>query len=161
LGSDQLYREAGYVGLSRARLSNELFIVAAEGGKEMEISLENLVRDLQSSRAQSLAMDRGRAATPAEPQNQTSVAKRALLADPPAWAIEALGPLPLERSERQRWAEGTNHLASYRDDYGITSTDDALGPRPFDVTQRRAWEVARLAVLENQRSLEIERGLAI
>jgi hypothetical protein len=27
--------------------------------------------------------------------------------------------------------------------------------------QRRAWEVAQLALLDHQRSLEIERGLAI
>jgi ATP-dependent exoDNAse (exonuclease V) alpha subunit len=161
LGSDQLYREAGYVGLSRARLSNELFVVSSEAGREMESPLDDLVRDLQSSRAQSLAMDQGNAGTPSERQRQAIVTKRALVADPPAWAVEALGPVPLERSERQRWAERADHLSSYRDAYGITDTTDALGPRPADLNQRRAWEVARLAVLENQRSLAIERGLAI
>lgn len=121
----------------------------------------DLVRNLQSSRAQSLAMDQRPSGTPVERQSQAAAAKRALLADPPAWAVEALGPVPLEHSERQRWAEQANHLASYRDAYGITGTTDALGPRPADLAQRRAWEVAQLAILENQRSLEIERGLAI
>jgi ATP-dependent exoDNAse (exonuclease V) alpha subunit len=161
LGSDQLYREAGYVGLSRARLSNELFVVSSEAGKEIESPLDDLVRELQSSRAQSMAMDQGRAGTPVERQSQPTVAKRALVADPPAWAVEALGPVPLERSERQHWAERANHLASYQDAYGITDTNDALGPRPADVIQRRAWEVGRLAVLESQRSIEIEKALAI
>jgi hypothetical protein len=161
LGSDQLYREAGYVGLSRARLSNELFVVSAEASYEMVSPLDDLLRDLQTSRAQSLAMDQGRARNPPGRQGQTTVTMRALAADPPAWAVGALGPVPLERSERQRWAEDANHLASYRDAYGITDINDALGPQPADVTQRRAWEVARLALLENQRSLEIETGLAI
>jgi hypothetical protein len=161
LGSDQLYREAGYVGLSRGRLSNELFVVSSEAGKEMESPLGEIVRDLQSSRAQSLAMDQINPGASPERQSQAAVAKRALLADPPVWAVEALGPVPLERSERQRWVERANHLAYYRDAYSITDTSDGLGPKPADVTQRRAWEVARLALLENQRSLEIETGLAI
>jgi conjugative relaxase-like TrwC/TraI family protein len=161
LGSDQLYREAGYVGLSRARLSNELFVVSPEASEEMENPLSDLVRDLRSSRAQSLAMDQGHAGALPERRNQTTAAKWALVADPPAWAVGALGPVPLERSERQRWAERAAHLASYRNAYGLTDPNNALGLQPGDVTQRRAWEVAQLAVLENQRSLEIESGLSI
>jgi hypothetical protein len=165
LGSDQLYREAGYVGLSRARLSSELFVVAPEDQREMDNPLGHVVRDLQTSRAQSLAMAQGDRGLNAEGRGDVDVArdlaKRALLADPPAWATEALGPVPLLRAERERWAERAAHLSSYREAYGITGPDDALGPRPADATQRRAWEIAQLAVLEDQRSLDIERGLAI
>jgi hypothetical protein len=161
LGSDQLYREAGYVGLSRARLSSELFVVAPEAGKEADGPLGHLVRDLQSSRAQSLAMDQVRLGSAAELQRASAITKRAFLADPPPWAIEALGPVPLGRPECQRWAERAGYLASYRDTHGITDATDALGPRPADALQRRDWDVAHLAVLENQRSLEIERGLAL
>jgi hypothetical protein len=91
----------------------------------------------------------------------SDIAKRALLVDPPPWATEALGAAPLLRADRDRWAERAAHLSSYREAYGITGPDDALGPRPADATQRRAWEIAQLAVLEDQRSLDIERGLAI
>jgi len=52
LGSEQLYREAGYVGMSRGRLSNELSVVAADTAE----SLGYLAAGLQATRAQSLAL---------------------------------------------------------------------------------------------------------
>lgn len=81
LGSDQLYREAGYVGLSRGRVSNELFVVSGDTER-----LETVVKGLQTSRAQSLAR------TQLAPELKEDVA--ALLADPPPWARAALGEPP-------------------------------------------------------------------
>jgi hypothetical protein len=52
LGSDQLYREAGYVGLSRGSLSNELLVVT-EGADD---AVDELAGRLQKSRAQALAL---------------------------------------------------------------------------------------------------------
>jgi ATP-dependent exoDNAse (exonuclease V) alpha subunit len=151
LGSDQLYREAGYVGLSRGRLSNELFVVAADRDE----GLDDLVRPLSTSRAQALAVNQLGGAP-----GQDRATGRALLADPPAWACQTLGDPPLSGPDRRRWAERASVLASYRDSYGVTDDADAVGPRPADPMQRRRWELAQLAVLENQRSLEVERGLA-
>jgi hypothetical protein len=153
LGSDQLYREAGYVGLSRGRLSNELFVVAAEVGDP----IGHLVRPLSTSRAQSLAISQlGRGDL-----GQDRDRARALLADPPAWAYNALGEPPLSGPGRRRWAERAQALATYRDAYGVTDHADALGPRPTDAVQVRRWELAQLTVLEHQRSLEVERGMAL
>ena len=59
LGSDELYREAGYVGMSRGRVSNEVFVVAP--------GVEILTQALGTSRAQSMALDQlleARAANP-------------------------------------------------------------------------------------------------
>jgi hypothetical protein len=161
LGSDQLYREAGYVGLSRARLSSELFVVAPDPSFEMGDRLGQLIRGLSTSRAQELALFQ--LPTPQEPAAAVVPvsAARSLLADPPAWAIEALGEPPVTGDERPRWAERAAHLASYRDAYHVTDHADTLGPRPADRLQRRAWELAQLAVLDHQRSLEVERGLSI
>jgi ATP-dependent exoDNAse (exonuclease V) alpha subunit len=161
LGSDQLYREAGYVGLSRARLSSELFVVGPGPGVEMGERLGPLVRGLSTSRAQQLALDQLPQSSEPAAREVSVPASRALLADPPAWAIEALGEPPVVGDDRQRWAERAAHLASYRDAYHVTDQADALGPPPADRSQHRAWEVAQLALIDNQRSLDIERGLEI
>lgn len=161
LGSDQLYREAGYVGMSRARLSNELFVVAPDPGREIDDRLGHLVRGLEGSRAHQLAMDQLPSSHETPTPAVRALSPRALLADPPLWATEALGQPPLAGQDRQRWAEQASHLVSYRATYGISDHADALGPRPVEPVQRRAWEVAQLVLLDHQRSLEIERGLAI
>ena len=146
LGSDQLYREAGYVGMSRGRLSNELFVVAAD----LAEGLGELEGSLKASRAQSLALDQLDG-----PRRQ----QRALLADPPAWATGALGEPPLSGPDRDRWAEHAAGLASYREAHGVTDPSRALGPAPADPPRRRDWELARLSLLDHELSLEPERGL--
>jgi hypothetical protein len=153
LGSDQLYREAGYVGMSRARLSNELFVVAPDVGD----GLGDPVKGLQSSRSQSLAISQ----LDREGTDARDPRSRALLADPPLWASEALGPPPLVGSDRGRWAGIACQLASYRQVYEVTDPADALGPVPADAVQRRARETAELALLDRRRSLELEQGLEI
>jgi ATP-dependent exoDNAse (exonuclease V) alpha subunit len=160
LGSDQLYREAGYVGMSRARLSNELFVVAPDPGRELDDGLGHVVRCLASSRAHELAVDQLPASQTPTPAVRAP-SPRALLADPPLWATEALGHPPLAGQDRRRWAEQAAHLASYRVAYGVSDQTDVLGPRPADKSQCRAWELAQLVMLDHQRSLDIERGLGI
>jgi hypothetical protein len=72
LGSDALYREAGYVALSRARVRTDLYLVASERpGRPIEPELDSIHRlivDLQRSQAQQLA-------TP-EPSAQTALETR-------------------------------------------------------------------------------------
>ncbi|HET9060527.1 MAG TPA: MobF family relaxase [Acidimicrobiales bacterium] len=52
LGSERLYREAGYVGMSRGRLSNEIFVVASD----LADANDALAEQLRASRAQHLAV---------------------------------------------------------------------------------------------------------
>lgn len=164
LGSDQLYREAGYVGMSRARLSNQLFVVAAD----MAEARESLDESLRTSRAQRTALsqlgpadDRARSLPTGASEVAARQQRRALLADPPAWATEALGPPPPTGPQRGWWAEHAQQLAAFRDANGVTSPD-ALGPRPDDVAHRRDWELARLVVQEHAlaEQPDIERGMA-
>jgi conjugative relaxase-like TrwC/TraI family protein len=145
LGSDQLYREAGYVGMSRGRLSNDLFVVATE----LPEGVADLAGTLRTSRAQSLALD----------QVANGRDRQALLADPPPWATEALGEPPLVGPDRRRWAERAEDLASYRDGHGVTDERSALGPEPEGARQRRDWELAGLTLVDQEQSLDIERGL--
>ncbi len=145
LGSDQLYREAGYVGMSRGRLSNELFVV----GSELADDFEDVTAALRTSRAQMLALD----------QVANGRARHALLADPPLWATEALGEPPLVGPNRQRWADRAVELASYRDAHGVTDRRSALGPEPEHLSERADWELAQLALLGPEQSRDLERGL--
>jgi len=146
LGSDRLYREAGYVGMSRGRLSNDLFVVAADVSE----GVEDLASSLRTSRAQSLALD----------QVAEGRDGQALLADPPLWATEALEEPPLIGPDRQRWAERAGQLASYRVAHSVTDERRALGPIPEGPRQRRDWELARLTLVDQEQSLDVERGLA-
>jgi len=73
LGSDALYREAGYVALSRARVRTDLYLVAGEQrGQPIEPDLDpiaRLIADLRRSQAQELATSEpsGRTLTPTRP----------------------------------------------------------------------------------------------
>lgn len=165
LGSDALYREAGYVGLSRARERSDLYLVAAHpAGPEQGDDMAELNRHLARSQAQQLALDqlephpliRARAGHGMSPE------RAVLLADPAPWLVAALGPPPLSGPDRERWAERAARIDAYRDIYAIDGLDP-LGPRPDDPDQLRAWELARLAVLELTRSLELglDQGLEL
>lgn len=156
LGSEGLYREAGYVGLSRARLATQLYVVAAPQGREAEIDpIVETIRWLNVSKAQHLASE------DLEPHRAPGREPESILADPEPWLLDALGPPPVTPDRRDEWARHAERLAAYRDIYQITDTADPLGPFPDDPTQRRAWDLARLALIEHHRSLELEQGLEI
>lgn len=165
LGSDALYREAGYVGLSRARQSTQLYIVAPEPGPGAPAELDPLVetiRRLSHSQAQTLAADQlhhqPQAPSLSPPDRLTE--RAALLADPPDWALETLGPPPVTGAERETWSRHAARIAAYRDIFQITDPSDPLGPRPEDPVQLRAWDLAHLSLQEHQRSLELDQGIA-
>jgi len=65
LGDDSMYREWGYVAMSRGREENRLYIVMGDGGGRDDVGgaierpheVDQLVRSLERSRAKSLAFD--------------------------------------------------------------------------------------------------------
>ena len=153
LGSDQLYREAGYVGLSRARTSTRLYLVNPDPQPARD-RLDDLAVDLQASRAQTLALDQhphpapvidGAFRQPGPPtravaREELGVAssvderdrRNVLLADPPAWALNELGPPPITAGlARDRWAETASRIVDYRERDQIVDDNLALGPRPL------------------------------
>ena len=117
LGSDQLYREAGYVGMSRGRLSNELFVVASRPGRWRRGRRPRPLGPLAPSRSP-WTRSPNRAAT-----GQALARRPAAMGDRgPRASRRSIGP------DRQRWAERAAQLASYRDTYGVT--DERRRPRP-------------------------------
>lgn len=85
LGTEGLYREAGYTGLSRGRLSNTAFIVgeaALETGSHIDAEperrpLEHLAERFARSRAQSLALDHAKGVQAREPEGAWGRVRRA------------------------------------------------------------------------------------
>jgi hypothetical protein len=164
LGSDQLFREAGYVALSRARNTTRLYLVDPDTNRE---PTDQLVSSLSASRAQTLASDQ---LPPPAADHQTIDAalavRRSVLADPPTWAIDTIGPPPLWGPDRERWADTATRIAAYRDTYpdrppGLTdrrgdrnerdkAVDTAIGPEPTDPIQHRAWTLARLSLTQTR-----------
>jgi hypothetical protein len=72
---------------------------------------------------------------------------RATAADPPAWAVEALGPPPPEGVERTEWEHHAGIVAAYRELRGHDDPGEALGPAPQAgqveayAAYRAAWRV--------------------
>lgn len=84
LGNDTLYREAGYVGLSRARNDARLYAVTPqpEPGQRGPGMLDDLVKDLSVSRVQVLASVQGADLASLHSERET-LARRLLSAAPP------------------------------------------------------------------------------
>ena len=73
----------------------------------------------------------------------------------PAWA-ERLGPAPEDPLARMEWTERAAAVAAYREHFGFTSEQDAIGPRPGagNPERRAAWDQAADAL--NIRGVERE-----
>ena len=70
---------------------------------------------------------------------------RAAAADPPAWAVEALGPVPDDLTARTAWQERAGVVAAYRELRGHDDDQaDALGsaPKAGQVEQYAAYRAA-------------------
>ncbi len=156
LGSDQLYREAGYVALSRARNQTNLYLVGPTPHATTVTrnpdpdTINQLTETLNTSRAQTLAGDQ---------THVPGVLEAVLAADPPAWALNSFGPPPpAHGADRDRWAADAARVATYRQNHHITNPDQPLGPRPEQPAQRNEWDLARYAIDRHQ-NLEHDQGL--
>jgi len=170
LGSDELYREWGYVALSRGTIWNCLYLVVGEQPLAAEIDLPvearpepvaTIVNALGRSRAETLAVDHGTAATAAaassaELEARVAAAARLLEARPTGAAGE-LVELRAMRSRLQRYLQEELAYRSGRDG-GQTSAGTVTSPerrRLVDRLRRRApGEDGPVAMLEHlQRQL--------
>lgn len=116
LGTDRLYRESGYVGLSRAVSRTDWYHPSPDPGPWDDRSdpLDRLGRLLSRSQAQQLATD----GPPGPGQPADAAGRRArhatVLADPAADVVEALGPPPLVGAARRQWTEVAAAVEDYR-----------------------------------------------
>ena len=65
----------------------------------------------------------------------------------PAWLVNALGPVPEDPLARLDYEHRASKLATYRELYGYTHPDEAIGPEPtWDSPDRKAhWQAAAIA----------------
>jgi hypothetical protein len=71
-----------------------------------------------------------------------------LAAARPAWVIQALGDVPGDRIKRDEWEERAARLGAYRELYGYSAVDDAIGPEPGRTSSeaRADWHTAFTAL---------------
>ena len=159
LGTDRLYREAGYVALSRATERTDWYqaVPLTPPGAPLRDPHDDLARQLSRSGAQQLAT----AAGPVSGHDVDGARRAALLADPPAELTAALGPPPLSGASRARWVTAALTVDSYRLHHRITGPD-LIGAQPSadaDDRRYREWVLARLAITETRRHLGLDVGL--
>ncbi len=158
LGSDRLYREAGYTALSRATDRTELHAVAASSpGWEPAAGTDgDLTRLLRRSAAQTLA------STPPGGALDRAAVRDAALADPGPHLLDRLGPPPPAGPARAAWAAAATAIDTYRYRHHVTGPDP-LGPAPVDDTARREWEhaMAATAQVDRHRSPDLDRHLGL
>jgi hypothetical protein len=66
--------------------------------------------------------------------------------DRPGCVLGALGPVPESTRGRRAWRHAAAEIQQYRNTYGITDPEQALGPEPHDPTQRADQQQARTAI---------------
>ena len=66
----------------------------------------------------------------------------------PAWATQALGPVPAAPAARRDWERKAAAIAAYREMYGYDHPGDPIGPEPSRQApgQRAAWHQAFAAL---------------
>jgi hypothetical protein len=66
----------------------------------------------------------------------------------PAWALQALGPVPEDPAERLDWQNRSSNIATYRELYGIGDDRDVIGPEPTGNApeMRATWHDAFAAI---------------
>ena len=181
LATDRLYRESGYVAMSRARGGAELFVAAGpfEDGRTPDVvsdePLAATVNRLATSRAKRLASEslasehpsgvdppvvqllgwtgRHGKAVPEMPRAVDRMATDFSGPAQPPWITVALGRRPAFVDEQARYDEIAAAITHYRRHYSIQG-DDPLGERPFEARSRLAYD----AVAEEIRSYDRRRG---
>jgi len=138
LGDETVYREWGYVAMSRGTDENRLYVVG--NGREMEVlghghkgpergAVQDVASAMATSRAKSLAIEM----------------------EAPEYLQRTLGDRPLAPAERQRWSRAVSSVQEYRDRYGVDDEERALGKRPKAGLQRADYDVSARTVEKGDR----------
>jgi hypothetical protein len=170
LGSDDIYREWGYVAMSRGRTDNRLYLTTSDLDRDEPADdpthpefhqhdprtpTERLTADLHRSHRQTLACDHLPASQPADATVQAVDVERA--AGGPAFLVRALGPRPADREQGRRWDAASDQIVAYRTANGVHDEDRPLGLVPDDPEQRDAYRQAMRELLAARRALAVGR----
>jgi hypothetical protein len=165
LGSDEIYREWGYVALSRGRNDNRLYLTghhhdldgdAVDDPTHPEVHqhdprtpAERLTADLHRSHQQTLALDHLPDSQPTEP----AVVGGEEGGRPAAYLLAALGPRPADPARQQLWDTAVSAVDTYRRTHRIQDADQPLGPRPELPEERAAYQHTLQQLLAARRAL--------
>jgi Ti-type conjugative transfer relaxase TraA len=178
LGTASVFREAGYVAMSRARGGTDLYVVggAFESGlgdvSFAEGGIAGFLHSVSVSRAKALASTdprlplpdgpvsqpgrsvdspstSGRHTSPSRPIDHLATHSRKI----PAYLVKAIGPRPGFAEERPDWIAAARAIDGYRSRFGVTS-DAPLGPRPKDPVARLRYDEVLEVVVSYRRRLE-------
>ena len=160
LGSDRLYREAGYTALSRAVERSDLYQVAPTqvAWRPAVDAHQHLTRLLSRSAAQTLA-------TQTAPQGVRNVdpagLRDAALSDPGQHLLDRLGPPPTQGRPRIMWAAAATAIDSYRARHNHNGPDPLGAAPPSQSDARREWEHAHAVIREVDRhqALAVENDI--
>ena len=168
LGSDEIYREWGYVAMSRGRDSNRMYVVAAHEEPDLDVHshvhqppgdrVAELARALERSRAQTLAIDLTTAASTSRAATRAAARDRLLqlLTSAPAdpeqqleWIAEERDAATAQLEAAQQRLAATRELAAPRERFlrrrGVTSTPPDAHRAEADIQrwQSRLSDIAR------------------
>jgi conjugative relaxase-like TrwC/TraI family protein len=159
LGSDDIYREWGYVALSRGRTDNRLYLTASDHEQvddpthpevhqpDLRTPTQRLTAELTRSHQQTLALDHLPDPQPAD----RPAAAEAGPAGP--YLTAALGPQPTEPARRRTWDAAAAVIDGYRHTHAIQDPRQPLGPRPDDPAERAAYQHTLQQLLAARREL--------
>jgi conjugative relaxase-like TrwC/TraI family protein len=162
LGSDEIYREWGYVVLSRGRTDNRLYLVA--GSHEHDPSddpthpevhqhdtrapAERLTADLHRSHQQTLALDHLPAPGPEGTVEDVELASRHAV-----HLTRALGLRPTDSDRQRTWDTAAAAIETYRVGHAIDDDRLPLGALPDAPDARAAYQQALQGLLAARRAL--------
>ncbi len=89
-----------------------------------------------------------------ELERRIDLAVRAAIAQPPAYLVSELGPIPDRPSYRSEWHRAARAIETYRQRYGVRERESALGQQPRqDLRRRAAWREAQHEIERTQQQL--------
>jgi|GEM_PF-1133584 len=149
--------------VERTNLGRELAGVQAQldGVRSLLSQLEREVGSLAEIRGERSGLESALAAAEGERDQLRSELVARQVADPPAWAREALGDPPADGRLRRHWERAVREVAGYRLDHDIDREDTLLGDPPGDPSARRVYDHVAALIGRVQRELEqgrVERG---
>lgn len=164
LGSDDIYREWGYVAMSRGRTDIWLYLTTSDHDEPADdpthpefhqhdprTPTERLTADLRRSHRQTAATDH--LPDPADPADSVRVVDVEVLGDTPVHLIRVLGERPADGEPRRAWATASAAIDRYRAAHGVRDDGLPLGLVPDDPAERDAYRQAMRELLAARRAM--------
>ncbi|MBW3662692.1 MAG: relaxase domain-containing protein [Actinobacteria bacterium] len=163
LADQTIYREWGYVALSRGRQLNRLYVVEDPQdpdppddpthpqtlqGEDRPAEVR-VAAELRRSHQQVCAIEHLPEASH-EAVGETHAAEF----DPPSYITRVLGARPSHAGKRRIWREAVSAVEAYREAQAVTDNEQPLGPRPDAPRERESYNAALRQLLHARRQIQ-------